>query len=201
MPRRAGLKGFEFTFDPNSLTIPPGWFLNGPGNPDLAWQAVMTNVTSITFFYGDPTFFFIFDIWNVGADNLRISAEPVWTNLGGGLAGAGGTPALAGEGQLVSGSQTKIAKLRPAPRPRRRHTAASSTQRPLPFKGGVVAPDAGRPGRPATSPAGAITLTTPWPAGPVRHVAVDADVGHGRGRGPKAGLRGQRGEGDHAVVG
>jgi len=30
----------------------------------------------VQFFYGDPTFFFIFQQWEVGADNVRIEGVP-----------------------------------------------------------------------------------------------------------------------------
>jgi hypothetical protein len=159
-----GWKSVEFLVDTKPSQIPANWAVLGPGNPDAIWNAVVTNVTSITFFYGDPTFFFIFDIWNIGADNLRISAQPVWTNLGQGLAGAGGTPALAGKGQLVAGSQTKLEVTGAAPSAPATlivgFTAAS-----LPFKGGTLVPTPNVLITLATSPAGAINLTTPWPAG------------------------------------
>jgi len=51
--------------------MPPGWFVFDVGDPDATWNAVITNVTQITFFYGDPTFLFFDDIWNTGADNVR----------------------------------------------------------------------------------------------------------------------------------
>jgi hypothetical protein len=35
---------------------------------------VIQNVSRVQFFYGDPTFFFIFQQWEVGADNIRIAA-------------------------------------------------------------------------------------------------------------------------------
>lgn len=70
----AGWKSFDFTFDASSTTMPAGWFPYGScSDPDTAWNTVMTNVTEVRYFYGDPTFFYIFDQWNVGADNMRIS--------------------------------------------------------------------------------------------------------------------------------
>ena len=159
-----GWKSFEFTFDPNSMTMPPGWFVNGPGNPDTVWQAVITNVTSITFFYGDPTFFFIFDIWNIGADNLRISGQPVWTDLGQSLAGSGGAPLLEGSSQLVGGSLLKLDVTNAAPAaPAALFVGFNAIN--APFKGGVLVPDVDLAVSLVTSNAGMIAISSQWPTG------------------------------------
>jgi hypothetical protein len=159
-----GWKSFEFKLDPDSMTMPPGWFVNGPGNRDAAWQAVMTNVTSINFFYGDPTFFFIFDIWNIGADNLRISAQPVWTDLGQALAGSGGTPRLEGSGQLVGNSLLKLDLTNAAPSaPAAMFVGFSAVN--APFKGGVLVPNVDLFVNLVTSGAGTIAISSSWPAG------------------------------------
>jgi hypothetical protein len=58
-----------------SATMPSGWALdpNSVLAPNVAWNTIMQDVDRVTYFYGDPTFFFIFQMWTVGADNLRIS--------------------------------------------------------------------------------------------------------------------------------
>lgn len=58
-----------------SVTLPSGWTVdpNATVSPDAVWNQVMTNVSRVTWFYGDPTFFFIFQMWSVGADNCRIA--------------------------------------------------------------------------------------------------------------------------------
>jgi hypothetical protein len=72
-----GWKSFDYQVDSASTAMPSGWLpFGGCTDPDTAWNTVMTNVTEVRFFYGDPTFFFIFDQWNVGADNPRISTAP-----------------------------------------------------------------------------------------------------------------------------
>src|SRR5262249_50062334 len=97
-----GWRPFDFALDSQSMTMPSGWaILDGScTDNDAAWNAVITNVKQITFFYGDPTFLFFDDIWNIGADNVRIYSDP-FIDLGGGLAGAAGLPKLAGSGTLA----------------------------------------------------------------------------------------------------
>ena len=70
----AGWAGFDVSIAANSPTIPAGWqMLQGAGTRDQVWNAVITNVSVVRWFYGDPTFFFIFDIWQIGIDNVRIT--------------------------------------------------------------------------------------------------------------------------------
>lgn len=70
----AGWRTFDFAVESDALGMPQGWLPFGAcTDPDTAWNTVMTDVDEVRFFYGDPTFFFIFDIWNVGIDNARIS--------------------------------------------------------------------------------------------------------------------------------
>jgi hypothetical protein len=160
----AGWKAFDFAIPSQSLTMPAGWaVLDGCADPDAAWNAVITNVTEVDFFYGDPTFFFIFDIWNVGADNPRIFSDP-FNDLGNGLAGTNGTPVLAGSGSLAPGAPMGLTLTNALPN--------SSTTLViglisilLPFKGGVLVPNPdlvifGLP----TGPAGTLALNGTWPA-------------------------------------
>jgi hypothetical protein len=69
-----GWKRFEIAVPAQSATMPAGWTTQGAcsASPDVAWNNVITNVTSVRWFYGDPANFFIFDIWNIGIDNVRI---------------------------------------------------------------------------------------------------------------------------------
>jgi hypothetical protein len=72
----AGWKSFEFAVPSQSTVLPAGWSTSGTcAAPDAAWNHVITGVTNVRFFYGDPTFFYIFDIWNAGLDNPRITVE------------------------------------------------------------------------------------------------------------------------------
>ena len=160
-----GWKKFDFSIPSQSMTMPAGWaILDGAcANPDAAWNDVITNVTQVTFFYGDPTFFFIFDIWNVGADNVRIFSDP-WTDLGLGLAGTNGTPVLAGSGTLAPSTPIGLTLTNALP-------SSSSTliigvsALNAPFKGGTLVPNPtvlifGLP----ISGAGTLALNGTWPA-------------------------------------
>jgi hypothetical protein len=161
-----GWKSFDFAIDSQSTVMPPGWaILSGPcTQPDTAWNGVMQNVTEVRFFYGDPTFFFIFDIWNVGADNPRIFND-VFTTLGGALAGSNGLPQLAGKGTLVPGSPVSLTLSSALPN----STAAlivGLSAVDMPFKGGtlVPAPDILITGLPVSG-TGTLALASTWPAG------------------------------------
>jgi len=105
----AGWVSFDFSIDPHSTVLPTGWALNGLcHDPNAAWNTVIEDVTQVTIFYGDPTFFYIFDQWGVGADNLRITAEDPWEDLGGGTPGFNGQPQLTGLGPLTAGSSVGV---------------------------------------------------------------------------------------------
>jgi hypothetical protein len=73
----AGWASFDVVVPAQSTTLPAGWLTTGAcvANPDQAWNNVITNVTEMRWFYGDPTNFFIFDIWQIGIDNPRVSTE------------------------------------------------------------------------------------------------------------------------------
>jgi hypothetical protein len=60
-----------------SSTLPSGWAVdpNATSSPNAVWNQVIADVSLVTWFYGDPTYFFIFQMWTVGADNLRIAFE------------------------------------------------------------------------------------------------------------------------------
>ncbi len=71
-----GWKSYDFDVPSNATSLPPGWRTipfgpNSPNDPD--WNDVITDVASCGFFYGDPEMFFIFQMWELGLDNPRIS--------------------------------------------------------------------------------------------------------------------------------
>ncbi len=71
-----GWLSYEFEVPSQSATLPAGWKIiqygpTSPANPE--WSDLITSVDQVVFFYGDPDFFFIFQMWDVGADNVRIS--------------------------------------------------------------------------------------------------------------------------------
>jgi hypothetical protein len=71
-----GWKSFEIAVDSQSPTLPPGWFSFSGGDPDTEWNAVIQNVTEVSVFYGDPTFFYIFMAWELSVDNFGVFASP-----------------------------------------------------------------------------------------------------------------------------
>ncbi len=74
-----GWKSFDFEVPSQETSLPAGWgtIVFGPNSPtDPDWNDVITDVAQTQFFYGDPEGFFIFQMWDVGMDNPRISYIP-----------------------------------------------------------------------------------------------------------------------------
>ena len=55
-----------------------GWTVQGcPGlTEDEAWSRVITGVDQLRLYTGDPEGIFIFQVWDIGLDNPRITWEP-----------------------------------------------------------------------------------------------------------------------------
>lgn len=72
-----GWVSFSFPVPSQSPTLPPGWqtIALGPNSPPPDWNDLITDVDEVRFFYGDPTFVFIFQMWDVGLDNVTITAD------------------------------------------------------------------------------------------------------------------------------
>jgi len=69
-----GWRHYEFTLAPPYYQVLPGnWQVlegcNEP-TPDAAWNRVVQDVDQARFFYGDPTYFFEFQNFTVGVDNI-----------------------------------------------------------------------------------------------------------------------------------
>ncbi|MCB9897009.1 MAG: hypothetical protein H6825_03280 [Planctomycetes bacterium] len=158
-----GWKSFDFAVDAASTTLPAGWsVLNPCGSDDQTWNTVITDVTEVRFFYGDPTFFFIFDIWDVGADNPRLECGSPFTDLGHGLAGTNGVPTLTGTGTLAAGSPTTLA-LDGALGSSTTYFVLGASLLSAPFKGGVLVPSPDVVIPVPTSPSGELDLAFAWP--------------------------------------
>lgn len=103
---------------------------------------------------------------------IEFTVGGCWTDLGLGLAGAGGVPALVGTGTLLGGDPVALTL----------SGAAASTSAVLvigfgianvPFKGGTLVPtfDIALAGLP-TGPAGTLSLMATWPAGLPSNVSI-----------------------------
>ena len=71
----AGWRAFDFKVPANNSTMPPGWIVTSCGTltRDQAWMRVMGAVSSASFDFGEPGFFYFFQIWTIGYDNPRLS--------------------------------------------------------------------------------------------------------------------------------
>ncbi|HZN54594.1 MAG TPA: hypothetical protein VFB67_04670 [Candidatus Polarisedimenticolaceae bacterium] len=73
-----GWRSYAFTVPSDSATLPEGWgILEGcpEATPDDAWTRVIHDVDELRYFFGDPTFFFIFQQWTTGLDNPSITVK------------------------------------------------------------------------------------------------------------------------------
>lgn len=71
-----GWRPYEFRVPAGETRLPAGWALRGACaglDEDAAWNAVVENVTTVTFPFSDPVLFWFFQTWDVGIDNVRIS--------------------------------------------------------------------------------------------------------------------------------
>lgn len=79
IPHESGqFKEFVIEIPSQSTTLPKGWgILPGysSGDDDADWNKAITGVSQITFFYGNPEMFFMFQQWELGFDNVAIWLE------------------------------------------------------------------------------------------------------------------------------
>ncbi len=91
----AGWKHFDFDVPSRSgVSLPPGWTGGWAGDgqhfrPGVTWQDVIANVDRVEIWWSDPSAFAIFQMWEVGVDNLEVEYQPA-------LALAVPTPGIAG---------------------------------------------------------------------------------------------------------
>ena len=78
LPRQgAGWRPFDFAVPSAQTTLPRGWTVLGTCgglSPDAAWNAVITNVTRVSFPFSEPGFAWFFQVWDVGIDSVRIES-------------------------------------------------------------------------------------------------------------------------------
>ena len=71
----AAWRSFDFRVPSGNTTLPSGWTVRGACaglSANGAWNAVVTNVTRVSFPFSDPDTFWYFQIWNLGIHNVRI---------------------------------------------------------------------------------------------------------------------------------
>src|SRR5687768_16883085 len=78
-----GWKSFNFNIpSQDTSAVPAGWSGGHAGDPEnfrpgVTWNDVITNVDSVEFWWLHPAFFAIFQQWDVGVDNVRVTVpEP-----------------------------------------------------------------------------------------------------------------------------
>lgn len=68
-------KEYEFFVPSQSTTLPKGWKVlggYGTGDDNADWNTVINDVSEVAFHFGDPEMFFMFQLWEIGVDNVRV---------------------------------------------------------------------------------------------------------------------------------
>jgi len=82
-----GWKHFDFDVPSRcAVGLPPGWHGGWSGDgqhfrPGVSWQDVVSSVDRVEIVWSDPSAFAIFQMWEVGADNLEIATSSALTLL------------------------------------------------------------------------------------------------------------------------
>lgn len=167
-----GWLSYDVPVPARAAATPPGWKLvpwtlgGTPANP-LRWDQVMADVDYTWLSYNDMEGFYIFANWVLGADNVRVTTArgSAFTDLGQGLAGTHGTPALTGEGTLLPHAPLGLT-LSGALESSTAWLFVGFAELGAPFKGGTLVPDPSPPALIApvpTGPAGGFALEGIWP--------------------------------------
>lgn len=72
-------RGHSFIVQSPQTSLPAGWTFisfgpNSPANPD--WNVLIQRVDRLMFSFGDPSLFYLFQMWDVGADTILIHGQP-----------------------------------------------------------------------------------------------------------------------------
>jgi hypothetical protein len=72
----AGWTSIDVPIPAQSTVMPAGWqTVSCAATPDVGWNQVIQNVTTVKWVYGEPGFFYPADVWSVGMDNPRITSD------------------------------------------------------------------------------------------------------------------------------
>jgi hypothetical protein len=73
-------RSFDFKVPSGDTTLPNGWTVRGACaglSANDAWNAVITNVTHVSFPFADPDTLWFVQVWDLGIDNVRIGFAAV----------------------------------------------------------------------------------------------------------------------------
>jgi hypothetical protein len=72
-----GWISYDYVVPSSETELPAGWALINLGDSGApanhSWDEIIQHVSRVQYFYGHPEFFFIFQQWHLGMDNMRIS--------------------------------------------------------------------------------------------------------------------------------
>ncbi|HOX27112.1 MAG TPA: hypothetical protein PLL30_15440 [Candidatus Krumholzibacteria bacterium] len=77
-----GWLSYDFAVPVNETDWPAGWswlVFGGSSPPSPDWNLLVADVASLMFSFGDPSGFYIFQMWQLGLDNPRITTGEVAT--------------------------------------------------------------------------------------------------------------------------
>ena len=133
----AGWTPFDFEVDSQADALPPGWHPITFGPTPPAWPQLMAGVDSVQFWYGAPGTIFLFDSWDVGADNVRITSGICQQDLG--FGGPGNIGIAACGAPLATGGTAELT-LEGAPASSPVFLVVGLAGSPTAFKGGTLVP-------------------------------------------------------------
>jgi hypothetical protein len=133
----AGWATFDFAVDVQSSTMPNGWQPISFGAPFISWADLMSDVDIVEYWSGPPGTIYLFDSWDVGADNFRITTETCQLDLG--FGGPGNMQmAVCGDTLATGGTADLTIEGAPASSPIFLFIGVTST--PTPFFSGTLVP-------------------------------------------------------------
>ncbi len=88
-----GWKKFDFDIPSHETELPEGWALLNMASqflePERSWNEIIEDVSQVLYFYGNPLMDFIFQQWELGVDNPRMTYTDMDDPVPGDLNGDG----------------------------------------------------------------------------------------------------------------